>query len=240
MDQGPLVKEQIEAGAKFLDEFHKYAPVCAAFWIKKNEDSPWELYVASEHINEKNTKLTYGEVLRISGMMTDPNFNPFRVTLLPADDPMVKTALDLYKLYPIGRMIKYDGWYFGKMSIEGGLCTLPCTCSRQPPPRGPERGRGHVSAIPQYTSQLHTRSHALRGNAVFDAPRRLRGRGHSVAAGDGDGDGGWGPKPSGRATVRGTSGSDGPRLPLCHPHRLGPSLATHYRPNRRSRLSPRH
>jgi hypothetical protein len=39
---------QIDAGQKFLEEFEKYAPVRAAFWLKADEDSGWYLYVASD------------------------------------------------------------------------------------------------------------------------------------------------------------------------------------------------
>ena len=48
MDQGPLVIEQIDAGARFLAEFEKKIPVMAAFWLKASEEGSWYLYVASE------------------------------------------------------------------------------------------------------------------------------------------------------------------------------------------------
>lgn len=96
MDQGTLVKAQIEAGNRFLREFDKYARIVVAFWLKDSESGRWGLYVASEHINGTNYEVAYGEVIRIAGKMKDPSFDPFQVRLLPPDDPMVKAAADAY------------------------------------------------------------------------------------------------------------------------------------------------
>jgi hypothetical protein len=54
MDQGPLVTEQIDAGARFVREFAKQRPVQAAFWLKGTEDNQWFLYVAGDQINDSN------------------------------------------------------------------------------------------------------------------------------------------------------------------------------------------
>ncbi len=51
MDQGPLVVEQIDAGAKFLAELDKNIPVMAAFWLKASDEDSWYLYVASDQVN---------------------------------------------------------------------------------------------------------------------------------------------------------------------------------------------
>src|SRR5580704_18702511 len=38
MDQDTLVSEQIDAAAKFLEEFQKYLPVESAFWLRGEDD----------------------------------------------------------------------------------------------------------------------------------------------------------------------------------------------------------
>src|SRR5947209_3120525 len=48
MHQEPLIKERIEAAAKFLAEFEKHFPLLAAFWYKRDEDSSWALAIASD------------------------------------------------------------------------------------------------------------------------------------------------------------------------------------------------
>lgn len=118
MDQGPLVIDQIEAGARFLAEFQKYAPVQAAFWLKDSEEGTWRLYVASDQITDKKFRVAYGEVIRVWKMLRDPWFDPFRVKLIGADDPLAKAALELYQRYPIRRPTQFPGRTFGGMSVD--------------------------------------------------------------------------------------------------------------------------
>lgn len=93
MDQGPLVKEQIEAGRRFLREFARYARVVVAFWLKDSESGRWTLYLASDQVDATKYDVAYGEVIRIAGAMRDPDFDPFKVRLLRMGDPMVADAL---------------------------------------------------------------------------------------------------------------------------------------------------
>ena len=43
MDQGPLVTEQIDAGAKLVNDFDRRTPLQAAFWLKESEVGEWYL-----------------------------------------------------------------------------------------------------------------------------------------------------------------------------------------------------
>ena len=38
MDQGPLVREEIDEGAKLAREFDRYAPVKVVFWLKASDE----------------------------------------------------------------------------------------------------------------------------------------------------------------------------------------------------------
>ena len=100
MDQGSLVKEQIDAGTRFLREFGRHIPIVVAFWLKDSENSRWALYIASDRVNDTNYDVAYGEIIRIAGEMKDPNFDPFQVRLLRMGDPMVKAALAAYERRP--------------------------------------------------------------------------------------------------------------------------------------------
>jgi hypothetical protein len=119
MDQEPLVTEQIEAGRKFIDEFEKYRPVQAAFWLKATEDSSWYLYVASDQITDENFDVAYGEVLRLAPTIEDPNFDPFRVKVLGIDDPRAKAALDVYRRFPGRVPTRVRAQDFGSLGAEG-------------------------------------------------------------------------------------------------------------------------
>jgi len=118
MDQDPLVMEQIDAGARFLREFGESIPVRAAFWLKAGEGGQWYLYVASEQVDEGDLGVTYGEVLRAARTMPDPNFDPFRVKLIGADNPLARAASDILRLYT-GRMAtRLRGRVFGGIFVD--------------------------------------------------------------------------------------------------------------------------
>jgi len=92
MDYEPLVTERIEAGARFLREFDKYAPVSAAFWLKESERRFWHLYIASDEITDENFDLAYGEVVRIARELRDPWFDSLRVKVIGTCIAPVRTG----------------------------------------------------------------------------------------------------------------------------------------------------
>src|SRR5262245_4602291 len=100
MDQGPLVAEQIAAGARLLREFQKYVPVESAFWLKESDTGAWYLYVASEQITDDNFDLAYDEVIRIWEMLRDPWFDTFQVKVIGADHPLAKFVRNLSSQRP--------------------------------------------------------------------------------------------------------------------------------------------
>jgi hypothetical protein len=118
MDQGPLVIDQIDAGARFLGEFRNRVPIQSAFWIKQLEDGEWGLYVASDQITDDNFDIAYGEVLRIAGKLRDPLFDPFQVKLIGADDPLAKAALDINRRFPGPVATRFHGRVFGGLPVE--------------------------------------------------------------------------------------------------------------------------
>jgi hypothetical protein len=118
MDQGPLVAEQITAGARFLREFEKYVPVQSAFWLKDSETGEWYLYVASEQINDDNFDVAYGEVVRIWEVLRDPWFDSLQVKVIGADDPLAKAVLDIRGRYPGRTTLRLNGQALGGLSVE--------------------------------------------------------------------------------------------------------------------------
>jgi hypothetical protein len=119
MDQEPLVIEEIDAGAELVRRLDKYVPVNAAFWVKDSEEGQWYLYVASDHMDEKNLDLAYGEVLRLASQMASPYLDPFRVKLIPTSDPLAQAALDIHRRYPGTMATRFGGKNFGGMAVDG-------------------------------------------------------------------------------------------------------------------------
>jgi hypothetical protein len=130
MDQGPLVSEEIDAGAELVRRLDKSVPVKAAFWVKDSDEGPWYLYVASDRIDEKNLDRAYGEVLRLAWEMACPYLDPFQVKLISSSDPLAQAALEMYRRYP-GRMAtRFGGTNFGGRGVDGVyLYPAPITSS---------------------------------------------------------------------------------------------------------------
>jgi hypothetical protein len=119
MDQEPLVREQIDAARKFLDELEKHLLIQAAFWLKADEDSRWRLYVATDRVINGSTAAIYDLVGKVSDTIDDPNFDQFRVKPIGIKDPLARAALEMYRRYPTRIPIFRWGEPFGKTQAQG-------------------------------------------------------------------------------------------------------------------------
>ena len=117
MDQEPLVREEIDAARKVLDELRKLIPVAAAFWLKADEGS-WDLYIATDRV-KKGLAPVYELVNQAAKTVDDPNFSPFRVKLIPTRHPLARAALEVYRRRPSEIPIYIRGGVFGDMGVDG-------------------------------------------------------------------------------------------------------------------------
>src|SRR4051794_33297976 len=118
MDQGALVMPQIEAGVRLVNDFDKYAPVRAAFWLKARDEGVWYLYLASDRIDDSNFDVAYGEVLRLTGKNPTPWLDPFQVKVISADDRLVRDVLAVLARYPGKFPTRYQGRDLGGIPVE--------------------------------------------------------------------------------------------------------------------------
>jgi hypothetical protein len=100
MDRGPLVIEQIDAGAKLAQQFDERTPLKAAFWLKESEDGQWFLYLTSDRIDDSNFDLAYSEVLRLLGRGPHIWLDPFQVKVTGTEDQAAKAVLGIRQKYP--------------------------------------------------------------------------------------------------------------------------------------------
>ena len=118
MDQGPLVSEQIEAGAKLASEFDKRTPLHGAFWLKESEDGQWFLYLASDQINDSNFDLAYGEVVRIKGRGPHLWLDPFQVKVIGAENPVARAVLAIQQQFQSGAAMRLRNRMIGGINVE--------------------------------------------------------------------------------------------------------------------------
>lgn len=130
MDQGPLVSEQIEAGAELANEFEKYKPLQAVFWLKASEDGQWFLYLASDQIEDSNVREAYGEVLRILRPKSHVWLDPFQVKVIGTENPLARDVLDIQQKYPASLPTRLRNRMLGGLSIEEAyIYSLPIATS---------------------------------------------------------------------------------------------------------------
>jgi hypothetical protein len=119
MDQGPLVTEQIDAGAKLAGEFAaKYKPLQAAFWLKESEYGQWFLYLVSDQIDDTNFDQAYGEVHRLLGRGPHLWLDPFQVKVAGVYKPVAKAVLELQQEYPGSIPTRLRNRMLGGLSVE--------------------------------------------------------------------------------------------------------------------------
>lgn len=122
MDNGPLVKEEIETGAELIRELDRVRPVSAAFWLKASDPSNWYLYIASDRIDGSNKDVAYMEAMRIFKQIDSPYLDRFRIKLISSEDPLASAAAEFNQQYPIltvGRLgYRMGGTMFGGIVVD--------------------------------------------------------------------------------------------------------------------------
>jgi hypothetical protein len=126
MDQGPLVKEEIEAGAQLAREFDRFAPVKVAFWLKEADDPYRYLHLASDRIDEIGLDMAYAEILRILAKIDSPDLDPFRIKVIGGDEPRALAALKFANSLPKARGMRLNyAWFGDRSSDDAYIYPLP-------------------------------------------------------------------------------------------------------------------
>jgi hypothetical protein len=119
VDQRPLVTEQIEAGAEFLDRLAECLPISAAFWLKTDEGERWHLYIVSDRIKDGASMAGYAEVAQVQREMDNPYVDLFRVRLIGSDDPLAQAAFAMHRRFAGKGPAHLYGIPFGRATVEG-------------------------------------------------------------------------------------------------------------------------
>ena len=117
MDKAPLVMDEIAAGEAFIKRLNDHAPVKAACWLRSDEGGERYLYVALDGLNENNTDIAYGEVIRVTQEMKDHYVDPFRVKLVSMNDPIAGAIVDIYRRFPGRVPPRFNGPVLGGVGV---------------------------------------------------------------------------------------------------------------------------
>ena len=118
MDNGPLVKEEIDAGRELVRRLNRYRPVKAAFWLKASDKPYRYLYLASERSDAHPNDLTYREVSQVEDELQSPDLDQFRIKVVAADHPLVRDAVKIIEQFPAALGRRDGGRSFGNLFAE--------------------------------------------------------------------------------------------------------------------------
>ena len=120
MDNGPLVKEEIDSGAILAQAFDNYAPLKAAFWLRASDEEQRYLYLTSDSIDDTNFDLAYGEVGRLLRELHLPDLDSMRIKVVGGTNPLAEAAAKLAKRYPSSTGRRFGSCTFGDMFVNDG------------------------------------------------------------------------------------------------------------------------
>ena len=118
MDNGPLVKEEIDGGRELLRRLNNYRTVKAAFWLKASESPYRYLYFACDRTDTHKEDLSYQELLPVFDELNDPELDPFRLKVVSADHPLVRDAVKKAEQFPLSLGRRSGGSRFGDLFAE--------------------------------------------------------------------------------------------------------------------------
>ena len=122
MDTEILVDTTIEDGQRLLDQLARDdLDVTVAFWAKRGEDYPWELYLAVPGLNAARSSGLYGPVYGAVDKIGESGLSISDIRLIDADDPIALDAIKARDRHPSRSPTKFRGKRLGTLRVTEAL-----------------------------------------------------------------------------------------------------------------------
>jgi hypothetical protein len=99
-DEGPLFVEDVDQGARFVEQLSKHLTVNAACWIKKVDKTDWRLLVVSPGVDESRT-FGFELIRRVLAELPEPRVEPNRVHFVSAEGTVGADLCQRQRAYPV-------------------------------------------------------------------------------------------------------------------------------------------
>jgi hypothetical protein len=131
MAKATLVGQEIDDGFKLIQELKsKNFDITAAFWLKRDEDSSWYLYIASKDVDDRTKPPAYQTVREAMRALGDDLWiDPFQIKVISANDPMARDLVATQERYPRAVTSHYGGTRLGDAWIEEAYVYPPILAS---------------------------------------------------------------------------------------------------------------
>jgi hypothetical protein len=133
MDSEPLVNDQLEAGATFIDLLRQHYPVEAAFWLKATAEDRWRFYVASAEWDKEVPQEAIVTAFQLIRAMPLPKLDWWPLRLIAANDPLAQSAATYCRLHPSQKPRYERNFWLGRIyADEAYLYPLSAVSPTQP------------------------------------------------------------------------------------------------------------
>jgi hypothetical protein len=114
-----LVDSRIEDGQRLVDQLLRdNFKVTVAFWAKREEYSPWHLYIASPAVGAENPGDAYPVLYASLSKLPDIAVQLSEIRLINDESPIARDAIRLRLQYPERMPTRFPGKRLGDLSIE--------------------------------------------------------------------------------------------------------------------------
>jgi hypothetical protein len=119
MDTEVLVESRIEDGELLIRQLiREQFGVEVAFWARRNEDSLWQLWIASSSIDPMSLGESLGKVYASLAKIPACSVLPTEIKLITGTDPIAREAALLRDRNPSRNPKRYHGKRLGKLTTE--------------------------------------------------------------------------------------------------------------------------
>jgi hypothetical protein len=129
MDTKTLVKEQLDAGAKLVEQLPQNGfEVSAAFWLKGTENGQWRFYIVSPLVETAGFGEAHRQLEKLLRQMPESLWiRPLNIWLIGPTDPIAQDVLEFLRRIPShwGGPIPWEGITLGRMSVEDAFLYRP-------------------------------------------------------------------------------------------------------------------
>jgi hypothetical protein len=119
MDTELLVDGQIADGQLLVEQLVKdNFEVSAAFWVKLNDDSLWQLYIASPEVDEHKSTNAYRKVYSSLSNLSLASISNLDINVISDNNPTARAVIELRDRLPARIPTRHRGRRLGSLPVK--------------------------------------------------------------------------------------------------------------------------
>ena len=171
MDQGTLVKDQVDDGRRFAERFAADGnSLQAAFWVETSEEGLWFLYLVTDLVSREGPAAAYRAVHASLRKLGDAGIISAEIKVISPTDPIAQDVLAIMSRHPGRPANRFAGENLGSMEVEQ-VYIYPAhfyTFTQPDPMTREDIGREIVRLMDRGPGSLHPSRVTLKNGTAFN------------------------------------------------------------------------